>query len=120
MSGRLAALCLEQRYQRSLLGSGLNDFLVGGELEVGEAVGVEVVVQVDVIEVHVLLLGAAGAGALRPQFLSELALRRVAACAVSRMSCSSARASRSAAYEAASSASKSTLAAALAAMSSSG
>jgi hypothetical protein len=67
--------------------------------------------------VHVLLLGAAGAGALRPQFLSELAPE---ARAVSRTSCSSTRASRSAAYEAASSLSKSALAAASAAMSSSG
>jgi hypothetical protein len=29
--------------------------------------------KVVIVEVHVLLLGAAGAGALRPQFLSELA-----------------------------------------------
>jgi hypothetical protein len=36
-------------------------FYMHQELEVGEVVGVEVV-----IEVHVLLLGAAGAGALRP------------------------------------------------------
>jgi hypothetical protein len=51
-----------------LLGSGLRGFLVGGEVKVGE-----VVVEVGVIEVHVLLLGDAGAGALRPKFLSELA-----------------------------------------------
>jgi hypothetical protein len=38
------------------------------ELKVGEVVGVEVIV-----EVHILLLGATGVGALRPQFLSELA-----------------------------------------------
>jgi hypothetical protein len=56
-----------------LLGSGLCGLLVGGQLEVGEVVSIEVVVEVGVVEVYVLLLGAAGAGALRPKFLSELA-----------------------------------------------
>jgi hypothetical protein len=49
-------------------GSGLRGFLIGGALVLGE-----VVVKVVIVEVHVLLLGAAGAGALRSQFLSELA-----------------------------------------------
>jgi hypothetical protein len=51
-----------RRRAASSRGCGLRGFLVGGELEVGEVVGVEV---------HVLLLVAAGAGALRPKFLSE-------------------------------------------------
>jgi hypothetical protein len=43
MPGRLvAAPCLERRHQRPLLGSGLRGFLVGGELEVGEVVDVDV------------------------------------------------------------------------------
>jgi hypothetical protein len=99
-----------------LLGSVLHDFLVGGDLEVGEVVGVEVII----VEVHVLLLGAGGAGALCPQFLTELAPEAVAGRAVPRTPRSSARASRSTAYEAASSASKSALAVASAARSSSG
>jgi hypothetical protein len=43
MPGRLiAAPHLKRRHQRPLLGSGLRGFLVGGELEVGEVVGVDV------------------------------------------------------------------------------
>jgi hypothetical protein len=58
----VVVLRLERRHQHPLLGIGHRDFLVGGELEV---------VKVVVVEVHVLLPGAAGAGALRPQFLSK-------------------------------------------------
>jgi hypothetical protein len=43
MPGRLiAAPHLKRRHQRPLLGSGLRGFLVGGDLEVGEVVGVDV------------------------------------------------------------------------------
>jgi hypothetical protein len=107
---------LERRYQRPLLGSGLRDFLVSGELEVGEVVGVEVIV----VEVHVLLLVVVGVGALRRSSSWSSPLRHVVARAVSRTPCSSTRASRSAAYTAVSSVSKSFLAAISAARSSSG
>jgi hypothetical protein len=43
--GRLvAALHLKRQHQRPLLGSGLHGFLVGGVLEVGEVISVDVVV----------------------------------------------------------------------------
>jgi hypothetical protein len=40
----------ERRHQRPLLGSGLRGLRVGGEVEVGEVIGIEVIV----VEVHVL------------------------------------------------------------------
>jgi hypothetical protein len=54
----IAALRLKQRHQRPLLGDGFHGFFVGRQLEVGEVVGVEVVVKVDVLIIVVVAAGA--------------------------------------------------------------
>jgi hypothetical protein len=65
MLGRLvAALCLVRCHQCPLLGSGLHGFFVGGKVEVGELVDVQVaIIEMDVLVVVVAI--AAGTRALR-------------------------------------------------------